>query len=87
MSNLTYSAVSSSIQGLLHKLQALLLQIQGVFKEKIIFKEYSRPVRTMFHAHKTLFRKQGFAGALNLVLKGRVFGTWKWPINMKKRKY
>lgn len=39
MSKLTYFAVSSSIQGLLHKIQALLLQIQGVFKEKIIFKD------------------------------------------------
>ena len=36
---------------------------------------------------KPFFAREGFAGALNLVLKGRVFGTWKWPINMKKRKY
>ena len=37
MSKLTYFAVSSSIQGLLHKIQALLLQIQGVFKDLTVF--------------------------------------------------
>ena len=34
--------VSSSIQGFHHKIQVLLLHIQEVFKEKIIFKEFSR---------------------------------------------
>ena len=29
-------------------------------------------------ANKTHFHKKGFA--LSLVLKARVFGTWKWPI-------
>ena len=31
-----------SIQGLLNKIPVLFLQIQGVFKEKVIFKEFSR---------------------------------------------
>ena len=57
MSKWTYFAIVSSIQGLFHKIQALHLKIQGVFKYKIIFKEFSRtsqffkefsrPVRTM----------------------------------------
>ena len=48
---------SFSIQGLFNKIPLLFLQIQGVFKEKVIFKEfsrteeffqeYSRPERTM----------------------------------------
>ena len=38
----TYFAVFLGIQGLFYKIQALLLQIQGVFKKKIIFKEFSR---------------------------------------------
>ena len=43
MSKLSYFAVSSSIQGLLHKIQALLPQIQGenhfqgVFKDLTVF--------------------------------------------------
>jgi len=46
-----------SIQGLFNKIPVLFLQIQGVFKEKLIsmefsraeqfFQEYSRPVRKM----------------------------------------
>ena len=54
---MTYWAVVSSIQGLFNKIPVLFLQIQGVFKEKAIFKEFSRteqyfheyswPVRTM----------------------------------------
>ena len=31
-----------------------------------------------YHANKTHFHKKGFA--LALVLRVRVFGTWKWPI-------
>ena len=42
MSKWTYFAVVSSIQGLFHKIQALHLKSQGVFKDKIIFKEFSR---------------------------------------------
>ena len=52
-----FLACSFSIQGLSNKISVLFLQIQGVFKEKVIFKEfsrteqffqkYSRPMRTM----------------------------------------
>ena len=44
MSKWTYFAVFSSIQGLIHKIQALLLQIPGVFKAKIIFKQFLRSI-------------------------------------------
>ena len=37
-----YFSVVSGIKGVLNKIQTLLLQIQGVVKEKIIFKEFSR---------------------------------------------
>ena len=30
------------------------------------------------HANKTHFHKKGYAPSL--ILKVRVFGTWKWPI-------
>ena len=39
---MTYWAVVSSIQGLFNKIPVLFLQIQGVFKDKVIFKEFSR---------------------------------------------
>ena len=39
---MTYWVVVSSIQGLFNKIPVLFLQIQGVFKEKVIFKEFSR---------------------------------------------
>ena len=41
---------SFSIQGLFHKIPVLFLQIQGVFKEKVISKEFSRP-KQFFLAH------------------------------------
>ena len=41
MSKWTFFAVVSSIQGHFNEIQALLPQIQEVFKEKIIFKEFS----------------------------------------------
>jgi len=53
---------SFSIQGLFNKIPVLHLQIQGVFKEKVNFKEfsrteqffqeYSRPVQTTCHEYQ-----------------------------------
>ena len=34
-----------------------------------------------YHANKTHFHNKGFA--LGLVLRGRVFGTRKWPIDIE----
>ena len=42
---------------------------------------YAFDMEMIFHSHsnKTHFHKKGCAP--NLILKVRVFGTWKWPIN------
>ena len=44
-------------------------------------------IEMIFHSHanKTHFHKEGCA--LGLILKVRVFGTWKWPIGLFFKMY
>ena len=48
------------------------------FKARISAKPLIRKSFFTSHANETYFRKKKFV--LCLVLKVRVFGTWKWPI-------
>ena len=72
MEQLTVSDRCHCTKGLRPLGMRLLFQSEAKCKaiyQKMIF--YS-------HVNKTEFHKKGFA--LHLILKVRVFGTWKWPI-------
>ena len=76
---------SFSIQGFFNKIPVLYLQIQGVFKEKVNFKEfsrtqqffleYSRPVQTICHEYQFALLNENFA--LRLALNKGLWGTRK----------